>query len=343
MAQYLGVAFEEVGAAVGEEAIGQFEERAGYLLPDAYRAFVLAVNGGDPSPSFFTYTQTGPRAVVEWTWVSSFLRFRVSSADDKWGTLQESMRRKSGLVPHGFLPVAYLPGHAMLLLDCRPGMGGAVWVQDDELCKTDDERGGGCFLVAEDFTAFLGMLREMPKDAPYSTPCPEPRPHRPIPPLPPGVSLPLWIDRGERLTAAEVVRVGEDQSVRLPADYAAFLAEHNGGRPTRHLFDVPGVERAGGEQSAAAVLDVHVLLRALRTDDGQVGLEFANCDEDVADPGMIVIGLCDRRRTIWLCCEGPRAGQVWRREIEMEVEGDEEGGWRKLADSFEVFVGGLRE
>ncbi|MFN8816328.1 MAG: SMI1/KNR4 family protein [bacterium] len=338
MRAYEGINWEDTGQLIDAAIVNQFEVRAGYRLPSEYRAFVLAINGGDPSPAFFVYTKTGPRAMVAWTWVSSFLRCRVSAADDNVGTLQEHVRSKSGLVPLGFLPVASLPGHAMLLLDCRPGLRGAVWVQDEELCETEDERGGGCFFVAESFAAFLSMLKEMPKGAEYSTPCSEPQPHQPIPPLPPGVRLPLWIDRGEQLTAAEVAQIGENLGVELPASYAAFLAEHNGGRPTRHLFDVPGVD-----DPEARVLDVHVLLRGIRAENREVGLEFANCDEDVADSGMIVIGLCDRRRTIWLCCEGPRAGQVWRREIEMEVEGDEEGGWRKLADSFEAFVGGLRE
>ena len=330
--------YENSGSIVEECALEALEARLGYKLPVDYKFFLRQTNGGKPSPSSFMFYRTGSNTLTVWTWVGLFLRLGQHVSDLKWGTVQEYIRHNAGLRPHGFLPIASLTGQERLLLDCRPRVQGAVWIQDGELCETDDERGGGCFFVAESFAAFVAMLTQMPDGAKFETPVSSPVAHRPIPPLPPGVRLPLWIDRGEQLTAAEVAQIGEDLGVELPAPYAAFLAEHNGGRPTRHLFDVPGVD-----DPEARVLDVHVLLRGIRAENREVGLEFANCDEDVADPGMIVIGLCDRRRTIWLCCEGPRAGQVWRREIEMEVEGDEEGGWRKLADSFEAFVGGLRE
>ena len=75
-----GVQLLLVDEVVGEEAVAAFEARIGHALPEDYRRFLAAYNGGKPKPATFRFAlRRGPYtdSIVNW-----FYGLGCTSAND---------------------------------------------------------------------------------------------------------------------------------------------------------------------------------------------------------------------------------------------------------------------
>lgn len=138
---------------VGTREVARAEQDLGVRLPAAYRAFVLAHNGGYPEPAaFFRHDPLGGAA--------------VTGAVNELYEVDE-LRRMLGLylgrIPDGLLPIGDdLDGNQLLLgLDGRNAGRVYLWTHADEHRPPTF---GNVWFIADSFDRFLRDLFQIPED-----------------------------------------------------------------------------------------------------------------------------------------------------------------------------------
>ncbi len=141
----------DLGDPVGPAQVADAELELGARLPAAYRAFVLAHNGGHPEPAaFFRQDPMGGGS--------------VAGAVNELYELDE-LRRMLGIylgrIPDGLLPIGDDQDGNQLLLGLEGRNAGRVylWTHADEHRPPTF---GNVWFVADSFDRFLGALFAMP-------------------------------------------------------------------------------------------------------------------------------------------------------------------------------------
>jgi len=117
---------------VSSTQIEQFERRNGITLPEAYKAFLLRTNGGEPS---------SPHLIVPgWHGRSTGLSRFFGLGEGGNYDLEKSLSGAEDYVPSGFVPIAEDSGGNMLCLGISGHHAGKVFFWDHEVEQGDDPR-----------------------------------------------------------------------------------------------------------------------------------------------------------------------------------------------------------
>jgi cell wall assembly regulator SMI1 len=117
----------EAGPALTEGRLAEVEGRLGVRLPDSYREFLLAYNGGRPAPShFLAYENNKPG----WMRVHFFFGIDdpVRSCDILWNSAMFA-----GRIPDRVIPIACDEGGNRFCLDLRQAVDGPILFWDHVL------------------------------------------------------------------------------------------------------------------------------------------------------------------------------------------------------------------
>jgi cell wall assembly regulator SMI1 len=139
--------------------ITRLEAELGVKLPDDYRTFLLAHNGGWPEADSF-HSYGGEKRDEES--IESVDRF-LAYYDGEYNNLLKSVNTYKGRIPPHFLPVANDPGGNLILLGVSGPDRDKVFFWDHELEADEDETPdySNLLFVADSFQEFLDSLREV--------------------------------------------------------------------------------------------------------------------------------------------------------------------------------------
>ena len=139
--------------ALRPEDLAAFETRHALQLPEDYRRFLLAHNGGVPIPNTIDFVAQGAPTSSD---VSAFYGLHAGEA---WASLAWHMDIFEGRIPPDGLPIAGDSGGNQYVLIVRGARRGQVFFWDHE-GETDPPGEENMSLVAASFTAFTGKLYE---------------------------------------------------------------------------------------------------------------------------------------------------------------------------------------
>lgn len=117
---------------VSPERIKQFEQENGFLLPDAYKNFLLRSNGGEPTPDRLIVPGWRGKSTA----VNRFFGLEEGGSYD----LEASLHNVEDYVPSGFIPIAEDSGGNLLCLGTAGSQAGKVYFWDHEDAQGDDPR-----------------------------------------------------------------------------------------------------------------------------------------------------------------------------------------------------------
>ncbi|MDX2105821.1 MAG: SMI1/KNR4 family protein [Candidatus Melainabacteria bacterium] len=146
------------GPSIKLEQIDNIEKTLKVSFPEDYKRFLLAHNGGTPSPGAFNCVDGES---------SSVCGFHEIGADDHKDILNVAKIRKDRL-PRNFVAIACDGGGNEICIDCEPGQDfGKVyfWEHETEADLSQGETpetAGNIHLIAPSFTKFLECLHEAP-------------------------------------------------------------------------------------------------------------------------------------------------------------------------------------
>lgn len=148
---------DERGPVVDEARVATFERDLGSKLPDDYRAFILAVNGGSPSDQNAEFT--GARTIIVHALNA------IDAPDDAWKLVPKPEFAADFPSPD-MLEIGYDPFGDRILLVVRGARRGEVWYQ---LLSDPRPEGSNPRVLWHDrrdmkrlagsFTEFIGGLR----------------------------------------------------------------------------------------------------------------------------------------------------------------------------------------
>ena len=133
------------------------ERSLGVTLPDDYKQFLLAYNGGRPEPNCFSVKDRGDALVN--------MLFGVRDSQTRFDLARElELATELDPLPDGFIAVGNDPGGNSLLLSTAGSDRGEVYFWDRSGLWVRED-GHNTFPVANSFTAFLESLRRLPAEA----------------------------------------------------------------------------------------------------------------------------------------------------------------------------------
>lgn len=145
---------------VTEQDIASVERRLGRSIPLAYRAFLLAHNGGRPQPSgFSSYERDGSlhdQSVVDWF-------FGINTGTYHNDLEQRYTMVRERRVPANLFPIANDPGGNLICLSVEGTDIGTVYFWDHEFEASNDGdllTYDNIFSIASNFDEFLDGLRD---------------------------------------------------------------------------------------------------------------------------------------------------------------------------------------
>ncbi|WP_254508688.1 SMI1/KNR4 family protein [Anatilimnocola floriformis] len=140
--------------AVTEAALQTLEKECGGRLPDDYRRFLLASNGGFPTPDCVMFTEAEHQTATD---VFCFLAFDDQQA---WASVKWHLQTFAGRLPAGTLPVARDSCGNLWLLSVTGPTTGSVYFWDHGSYATFDETSLANWpRVATSFDDFRGQLK----------------------------------------------------------------------------------------------------------------------------------------------------------------------------------------
>ena len=141
------IEIHDSGPALSEHDLTLVEAATGRPLPQPYREFLLAHNGGRPEPNHFDVGDAHFMGSV----VHTFLG--IHPADDD-NDLLLNLEALEGCQENHLLPIAYdVYGHMLMLVLTEENYGHVNYFDSDEIPPRP-------YLVANDFNEFLSKLRE---------------------------------------------------------------------------------------------------------------------------------------------------------------------------------------
>lgn len=150
------LAFVESGARLTDATVQSFEQSLGVELPSAYRNFLLRANGGCPTLSMFTLPRAkGSSGLPD----RLLLLFRVVLLEGVHASREEVLVPAPEMLPPDVIPIALCRGGKFLCLYCSGPRRGEVWLKGFGSFEQWDVPAEAWSFVADDFDAFLTMLR----------------------------------------------------------------------------------------------------------------------------------------------------------------------------------------
>ncbi len=136
-----------------------------------------------------------------------------------------------------------------------------------------------------------------------------------------------------RATPAAIRQIETELSIKLPADYVAFLLEYNGGIPSPNVFDIRDNEFQPDDE-------VGYFLSAGAPEDYQDILQMSSAISDRTAPRCVVIAEASCGTFVVMSCAASDFGHVyyWNQD---ELDDDGIVIMSPLADSFTEFLNGL--
>ncbi|HEV7369455.1 SMI1/KNR4 family protein [Arenibaculum sp.] len=135
--------------ALDEARLADFEADLGFTLPEDYRDFLLAHNGGTPVPSTFVSAREGEDRIESLYGLHDgpdHLRL-----DEMWGIYRRRL-------PRGVLPVGDDPFGNAICIALAGRHRGRIYFWDHER-EPEDDPFEALTALADGFTAFLASLR----------------------------------------------------------------------------------------------------------------------------------------------------------------------------------------
>jgi hypothetical protein len=139
-----------------DREVSAFERTIGVRLPEEYRAFLLASNGGVPATATFDFED----AVSGRRDASSIQHF-FGIHEGEIGNLRAVTATYMERLPHGLLPVARDDGGNLICLAIAGPRKGEVlfWDHDHEAEEGEPPDYSNISVLAPSFTAFIAGLR----------------------------------------------------------------------------------------------------------------------------------------------------------------------------------------
>ena len=141
-----------------EARLRELEGLIGSPLPADYRAFLLAHNGGKPSPSGFRFDKKGrgySESSVEWL-------YGIQDGGEYFNSLELRYRGYKGRMPPTIIPIGSDPGGNQVCISIAgPDLGHVYfWDHEREADTDEDEEPGydNLYFVADSFSSFLTGL-----------------------------------------------------------------------------------------------------------------------------------------------------------------------------------------
>jgi hypothetical protein len=152
---YRSLRIDESAAPITPSELEEVEKKIGIRLPDHYRRFLLARNGGIPIPGIFHFKEeSGPYTDSQ---VQCLLA--IHSADDQndFETFYERYKLNEIRLPAELIPIGNdLGGNLICIADDGPNLG-AVYFWDHEE-EEDTATFNNVHLIADSFDEFLSSL-----------------------------------------------------------------------------------------------------------------------------------------------------------------------------------------
>lgn len=139
---------------VGSEQVRALENKFGVRLPESYRDFLLAFNGGEPIEGLF------PIHGLEDNPVDLIHAFFGVRAEEPTEDLAAILQMLEGLTPSGILPIARTAGDDYLCIDLRVESAPVVYWDRRPFWGNNVWREEYLYPVADTFDDLLGKLRE---------------------------------------------------------------------------------------------------------------------------------------------------------------------------------------
>lgn len=148
---------EPIETVVSEDTIATFEKRLETRLPEDYRNFMLAHNGGEPSRRVFKYkNHSGPYAG------SSVRYFFAFSSDEDYSIKDYFVEFVSNnRMPGDLVPIGTDEGGNLVCIAVKGPNTGKIyfWDHEEEAEEGQEASYNNLFLVADSFKEFLESLQ----------------------------------------------------------------------------------------------------------------------------------------------------------------------------------------
>lgn len=287
----------------------RIEEKMGRPLPEPYRAFLLAHNGGRPEPD----TIDVPARHFRTTNVEVFhgLDDKLECNDLLW-----NLDILEGCLENHLLPIA---------ADC----GGSIFV----LVMDDHDYGHVIYfesgvvpprphLLAKDFNEFLGLLRDYtPEEEAHFAAIDAQYYHRVY-----------FEDPGRKLTNADIEQLETHIGRPLPDDYKGYLKAINGGSPLQEILDIDSAPFTG---------TVFKLLFSVKAEDpSRDVLHHWETIPHAKDRQWLPIGIDMGKSLLMLDLSPDRYGEIFYDDGDSE---EEPRPFYWVAKDFDAFVDKLRD
>jgi hypothetical protein len=155
MTAFRAITFTEGFGRLDESRLRSFEAAEGLTLPEDYRAFLLASNGGRPVECNFMYAdETGPYTDGE---VNVFYGLH----DGRYARLDKMIRTARAVIPRDFMPIAGDSGGNEICLGISGPNFGKVyfWDHDGASDSNPEQSYKQMHRVADSFAEFLEKLQ----------------------------------------------------------------------------------------------------------------------------------------------------------------------------------------
>jgi hypothetical protein len=125
---YQGVYFTRSFRRVSAATIRKVEQELGVVFPNDYRAFLLAINGGVPTPSQFQMAKPGRRG--EQICIDFFYGVGATRRRLELLYQQKQIIGRTDTMPEGFVTIGFDPGAAPYFISTTGKRAGAIYFYD---------------------------------------------------------------------------------------------------------------------------------------------------------------------------------------------------------------------
>lgn len=138
-----------------KEQVEAVEERLGITLPNAYRTFLLKINGGRPDPCSFDFK--GADGYENSSVVRNFLS--LSDKEEVSFELEYRYCKENNRIPRDVAPIAHDPGGNLICISLSGPDEGKIYFWDHEL-ELEQHLHPNLAFLAKNFSDFLSMLHD---------------------------------------------------------------------------------------------------------------------------------------------------------------------------------------
>jgi cell wall assembly regulator SMI1 len=147
------IRIEDSESSVTPERIAEIEKKISYKLPEDYKRFLLAHNGGHPEPCVFDCRREGEELSGIVAWFLAICDGPHENFMEHYKLFQEGEIK----IPDGTVPIARDPGGSLILLGLKEPSRGKVFFWTYHGPAEEPE---ALYFIADSFDEFLASLHE---------------------------------------------------------------------------------------------------------------------------------------------------------------------------------------